>query len=80
MLAIARPDAKKNLTGIVRAFGETPGLSDFANLVLIMGNRDDIDAASAEARRTFEAVLKTARCAAACVCVAASDASTTPHG
>ena len=40
VLAIARPVAKKNLAGLVRAFGEHPTLRDHANLALLAGNRD----------------------------------------
>ncbi|CAI5519431.1 unnamed protein product [Closterium sp. Naga37s-1] len=47
ILALARPDPKKNLTTLVRAFGECQALRDLANLCLVMGNRDDIDAMSA---------------------------------
>ncbi|CAI5501725.1 unnamed protein product, partial [Closterium sp. Naga37s-1] len=47
ILALARPDPKKNLTTLVRAFGECQALRDLANLCLVMGNRDDIHAMSA---------------------------------
>ncbi|KAL2636358.1 hypothetical protein R1flu_007837 [Riccia fluitans] len=43
ILALARPDPKKNITSLLQAFGETRALRDLANLTLIMGNRDDID-------------------------------------
>ncbi|KAJ8751701.1 hypothetical protein K2173_025869 [Erythroxylum novogranatense] len=43
ILALARPDPKKNLTTLVKAFGECRPLRELANLTLIMGNRDDID-------------------------------------
>ena len=33
---MARPDAKKNITTLVKAFGENPTLRELANLVLIM--------------------------------------------
>jgi sucrose-phosphate synthase len=45
----------------VRAFGECPGLRDLANLVLVMGNRDNLDAAASGVRRTLETVLKQVR-------------------
>lgn len=36
ILAMSRPDAKKNITTLVQAFGENPELRECANLVLIM--------------------------------------------
>ncbi|KAF4373116.1 hypothetical protein F8388_019298 [Cannabis sativa] len=43
ILALARPDPKKNITTLVKAFGECRPLRELANLTLIMGNRDNID-------------------------------------
>ncbi|KAK8962583.1 Sucrose-phosphate synthase [Platanthera guangdongensis] len=43
ILALSRPDPKKNITTLLKAFGESRLLRDLANLTLIMGNRDDID-------------------------------------
>jgi sucrose-phosphate synthase len=42
VLAIARPDVRKNLVSLVRAFGEFKGLRKAANLVILAGNRDDV--------------------------------------
>lgn len=42
ILAIARPDMRKNLHGLITAFGEHPALRDRANLAIIAGNREDI--------------------------------------
>ena len=36
ILAMSRPDAKKNITTLVKAFGENAMLRELANLVLIM--------------------------------------------
>ena len=36
ILAMSRPDAKKNIATLVRAYGECRPLRDIANLVLIM--------------------------------------------
>ena len=41
ILAIARPDERKNLHTLIRAYACTPSLRDRANLVLITGNRTD---------------------------------------
>jgi hypothetical protein len=40
ILAMSRPDAKKNITTLVKAYGKNKALRDIANLVLIMGNRE----------------------------------------
>uniref|UniRef100_K3XV68 Sucrose-phosphate synthase n=1 Tax=Setaria italica TaxID=4555 RepID=K3XV68_SETIT len=42
ILAIARPYAEKNITTLVKAFGECHALRELANLTLIMGNREAI--------------------------------------
>lgn len=40
ILAMSRPDAKKNITTLVKAFGKNKVLREIANLVLVMGNRE----------------------------------------
>ncbi len=42
ILAISRPDIRKNIGVLVRAFGSSSYLQQLANLVIIAGNRDDI--------------------------------------
>jgi len=42
ILAICRPDARKNLHRLLIAYGEDRTLQSKANLVIIAGNRDDI--------------------------------------
>jgi sucrose-phosphate synthase len=42
VLAIARPDERKNLVGLIRAFGTHERLREAANLVIVAGNRDDV--------------------------------------
>jgi sucrose-phosphate synthase len=50
ILALARPDVRKNLTGLVNAYGGSSALQKAANLVIVAGTRDDLreseDAAS----------------------------------
>ncbi|MEM6689942.1 MAG: HAD family hydrolase [Planctomycetota bacterium] len=41
ILAVARPDERKNLTKLVEVYGRSPALRKVANLVLVMGTRDD---------------------------------------
>ena len=42
ILAISRPETRKNIPGLVRAYGENPKLKELANLVIVAGTRDDI--------------------------------------
>ncbi len=42
ILALSRPDPRKNIAGLVTAYGESEELQALANLVIIAGNRDDI--------------------------------------
>lgn len=58
VLALSRPDPKKNITTLLKAFGECRPLRDLANLTLIMGNRDDIDEMSAGNASVLTTVLK----------------------
>jgi len=57
LLALARPVAKKNLAGLVRAFGESPELQEKANLVLIAGTRTDIDELEPEIASSLREIL-----------------------
>ncbi|XAR66858.1 Sucrose-phosphate synthase [Bertholletia excelsa] len=58
ILALARPDPKKNLTTLVKAFGECRPLRELANLTLIMGNRDDVDEMSGTNASVLLSILK----------------------
>ncbi|KAK8933954.1 Sucrose-phosphate synthase [Platanthera zijinensis] len=58
ILALSRPDPKKNITTLLKAFGECRPLRDLANLTLIMGNRDDIDEMSSGNASVLITVLK----------------------
>ena len=42
ILALSRADPRKNLSSLVRAYGESPELQERANLLIVAGNRDDI--------------------------------------
>ena len=42
ILALSRPDRRKNIITLVEAYGESPELQELANLVIVAGNRDDI--------------------------------------
>lgn len=58
ILAMSRPDAKKNLAALVKAYGSSKTLRELANLVLVMGNRDVIDGMAPGSARVLEQVLK----------------------
>jgi len=42
ILAISRPDPRKNIITLIEAYGQSKELQEIANLVIIAGNRDDI--------------------------------------
>jgi sucrose-phosphate synthase len=57
LLALARPVARKNLAALVRAYGESPDLQARANLVLVAGTREHIDALDGEMAGTMRELL-----------------------
>ncbi|MCK2052740.1 HAD-IIB family hydrolase [Methylobacterium sp. 37f] len=57
LLALARPVARKNLGALVRAYGESPILQARANLVLMAGTREDIDALDGDMADTMREIL-----------------------
>jgi sucrose-phosphate synthase len=42
ILALSRPDTRKNISALVSAFGESEELQTAANLLVVAGNREDI--------------------------------------
>ncbi len=42
ILALSRPDARKNIAALITAYGEDQTLQEIANLVIVAGNREDI--------------------------------------
>jgi sucrose-phosphate synthase len=42
ILALSRPDERKNIATLIEAYGESATLQERANLVIVAGNRDDI--------------------------------------
>ncbi len=42
ILALSRPDERKNIATLIQVYGESPELQQVANLVIVAGNRDDI--------------------------------------
>jgi sucrose-phosphate synthase len=42
ILALSRPDPKKNIVALIEAYGSSAELQNIANLLIVAGNRDDI--------------------------------------
>ena len=57
ILALSRPDPKKNIVTLIDAFGESPRLREAANLVVVAGNRDDIQDMDEGAREVLTDIL-----------------------
>lgn len=58
VLAIARADERKNLTGLVRAFAGNPWLRDNANLIVIGGNRSTLGELPPGGRKVWISLLR----------------------
>ncbi len=58
VLALSRPDPRKNIPRLVEAFGSQAELRDIANLVLVAGNRDEIAKLDRGARETWWKLLE----------------------
>lgn len=57
ILAIARPVTKKNLAGLVEAYGRSPALQAAANLVIVAGTREDLRTLETEVRDNLSELL-----------------------
>ncbi|MEY6431678.1 HAD family hydrolase [Thioalkalicoccus limnaeus] len=57
ILALSRPDERKNIATLVEAYGESDELRDKANLVVVAGNRDDINDLDAGAQTVLTTLL-----------------------
>lgn len=57
ILALSRPDKRKNINVLIEAYGESEQLQKLANLVIIAGNRDDIDDLEQGAQEVFHELL-----------------------
>lgn len=58
ILAVARPVSRKNLPALVDAFGRSATLRARANLVVVAGSRDDIDALEPECARNVREIVE----------------------
>jgi sucrose-phosphate synthase len=57
ILAMARPDERKNLEKLVEVYGQSERLREAANLVMIMGTRDELSELPKGQRRVIHNVL-----------------------
>ena len=57
ILALARPDERKNLAGLLRAYGRSKELQSLANLVIIAGNREKISELDRGARNVWRELI-----------------------
>ena len=57
VLALSRPDERKNIAVLLDAFGESQALREAANLLIIAGNRDDIRDLDAGAQQVLTNLL-----------------------
>jgi sucrose-phosphate synthase len=57
ILALCRPDTRKNISGLINAYASSDELRRIANLAIIAGNRDDIRSSDDEAQKFFTELL-----------------------
>ena len=57
ILTISRPDPRKNISSLIRAYGESPELQELSNLVIVAGNRDDIRLMDDGAQSVFTEIM-----------------------
>ena len=57
ILALSRPDTRKNIGALVSAYGEDRTLQELANLVVVAGNRDDIQDLDSGAQEVLSDLL-----------------------
>ena len=57
ILALSRPDERKNILTLIESYGESEALQQQANLLIVAGNRDDINDLDSGARGVFKNIL-----------------------
>ena len=57
ILALSRPDERKNIATLIEAYGESEALQELANLLIIAGNRYDIREMESGARNVLSNIL-----------------------
>lgn len=58
ILALSRPAIRKNVSSLIKAYGEDPELRNLANLVLVLGKRNDIMKMESGPRQVFMEILQ----------------------
>lgn len=58
IMALSRPAIRKNVSTLVKAYGEDPQLRHLANLVLVLGNRDDITTMESGPRQVLTEIFQ----------------------
>ncbi|MBD2209629.1 glycosyltransferase [Calothrix sp. FACHB-156] len=58
IMALSRPAIRKNVGTLVKAYGEDPQLRHLANLVLVLGNRDDITTMESGPRQVLTEIFQ----------------------
>ncbi|HYW18151.1 MAG TPA: HAD-IIB family hydrolase [Nodularia sp. (in: cyanobacteria)] len=58
IMALCRPAINKNVASLVKAYGEDPELRHLANLVLVLGNRDDITTMESGPRQVLTEIFQ----------------------
>lgn len=59
ILALSRPDKRKNIAALIEAYGRSERLQSLANLVIIAGNRDDVEDLETGAQEVFHELWRT---------------------
>jgi sucrose-phosphate synthase len=62
ILALSRPDERKNIVTLLEAYGQSPRLQELANLVIVAGNRDDIRELNEGAQNVLTELLLVVDC------------------
>ena len=57
ILALSRPDERKNILTLIKVFGESRALQEVANLLIVAGSRDDIRDMEVGAQSVFTNIL-----------------------
>ncbi len=57
ILALSRPDPRKNISSLIHAYGKNPELRKKNNLIIVAGNRDDITTMDKGARSVLTEML-----------------------
>lgn len=59
ILTLSRPDQRKNIAALIEAYGLSTELQQKANLLIIAGNREDVDELENGARKVFQQIWAT---------------------